>query len=170
MPLFSCSSFLYLISIFFSLHFKFLCAFIVILTLYTANKSLNTLLSQVPYHRLPYEKNPPPKFFDTHNPGDLRAHTMSCPGNTPSLPQQVFPNSLRLPSPQEMPRVYFSALRLSQRKRGIIHSRRDKHPTTIGELPKLIHLFHPLGLHAVIQGRCEMCCVISYHLRYDTYR
>lgn len=55
--------------------------------LYTTNISkFHTLLSQV--NRLPWENGPfQPKLFYTHNPGDWRAHAMSCPGNTPSPPQ-----------------------------------------------------------------------------------
>lgn len=91
------------------------------------------------------------KFFNSHNPGDLRAHAMSRPGNTPSLPQTKiyhsnFSKHSQLPSPQEMSGVYAGAAATLASGVGIIHSRRDKYSLTTGELPQLIHLFHSLGL------------------------
>ena len=56
--------------------------------------------------------------------------------------------------------------RPSQCECSIIHSRGDKHPPTIGELPKLIHFSHSLGLPAATQDGGVVCWVISYHSRY----
>ena len=100
---------------------------------------------------------PPLKFFNTHDLEDLRAHTMSCPGDTPSLPQKFYhPSFSKQPLIHFIPRGAPSILQPVRGSRnggcGIIHSQRDKRPLTTGELLKLIHFFHSLGLPADIQG------------------
>ena len=109
----------------------------------------------------------PPKFFNTHDPDDLRAHAMSCPENTRSVPQtktyhtEFFQQLLTMRNSRSM----LQRARGSRRECGIIHSQRDKTPSNYStrEFPKPIHLFHSLGFPTATRVGCVVYWILHHN-------
>ena len=104
--------------------------------------------------------SPTPIFFNTHEPGGMRAHSQSTPSKTYHI-IPAFPKSPRLIAfTHKIPEAYFTTL--PPPAAGMQHyiintsNRRDNNPLTLGELPKrkLTYsvLFHSLGLSCCRPG------------------